>query len=717
MKTRSDIQGLRALAVALVVLSHANLLHLTGGYVGVDVFFVISGYLITTIILREYAANAARSNGLGWFSLRAFYLRRFKRIVPAAILVLVTTTVASFLLFNSVRAHGIAIDALWSAFFLANLHFINQTTDYFQQGFSTSPLQHFWSLAVEEQFYLVFPTLLLGALSIHGIKIRNIALNWRRRIGLLVGLISITSFIWAVIATNSNPASSYFSSFSRAWELGLGASLAICAQSSTVILPIRFRNLVSITGFLAILVSALLFTSSTPFPGFYTLIPTIGAALIIGLGINAEAGAETIIQKVSNSPPVTHLGNISYSVYLWHLPIIILASQKYAADSSKLWFKLVLIVFILLISSLTYLIYENPLRENINVPAGWYQNKFRSRRRSQNDDQSLLRQNMDFIAIGAVVIVALALILLPSHKSQDTTQNASPKFLTPSPTATNGVAGQTENTVNYANLLTSWQKKIAAGAELRRVPVEISPPMSHLKNSFNDFYFARLRDSSPIPNGKVAYLYGDSEAQRLSVLVLNALGSGWTIHVRSYPYCPIMDSSKLIDFWRVHNQCNKSQKEFFTEIGKVKPNLIVAMDLRGDIYGTGTDLLNETNSYRNDLLKSLSYMKNQSTHVLLIGAYPTGTALTDCVSQSGSLGSNCNRSPAAVNNMVQMEFEIANQLGIDYVDSRQWFCTATVCPPIIDNAAVLVDGTHTTSEIGLRLVPLLSAFLKQHRLL
>ena len=316
MKTRSDIQGLRALAVALVVLAHANLLHLAGGYIGVDVFFVISGYLITSIILREYAANAAISNGLGWFSLRAFYLRRFKRIVPAAMLVLLVTTATSYLIFNSVRAHGIAIDALWSVFFLANLHFINLATDYFQQGFSTSPLQHFWSLAVEEQFYLIFPTLLLGALSIHGMKIRNYALNWRRRVGILIGVISLASFGWAIYATHSNPASSYFSSFSRAWELGLGALLAVFAQSSKAFLPLRARQLVSVIGLLAILVTAFLFTSATPFPSFYTLIPTLGTALIIGSGINAEEASETLIQKISNFAPISYLGTISYSVYL-----------------------------------------------------------------------------------------------------------------------------------------------------------------------------------------------------------------------------------------------------------------------------------------------------------------------------------------------------------------------------------------------------------------
>ena len=166
MTMRSDIQGLRALAVTLVVLNHINLLWLNGGYIGVDVFFVISGFLITSGILREYDQNYRLNGGAGWFYLRAFYLRRIRLIFPAALLVLTVTVVFSFVFFNSLKAQRIFIDSIWSGLFLANFHFINVQTDYFQHTYSASPLQHFWSLAVEEQFYLFFPTLLLSCMSL-----------------------------------------------------------------------------------------------------------------------------------------------------------------------------------------------------------------------------------------------------------------------------------------------------------------------------------------------------------------------------------------------------------------------------------------------------------------------------------------------------------------------------------------------------------------------
>ena len=139
MKYRPDIEGLRAVAVLLVVLSHLGISGFRGGYVGVDIFFVISGYLITGLICSEYAKNAADNNGLGTFSLRAFYFRRVKRIVPMSLFVLLATTAASELLFNSVRAGRILNDSIWAVFFSANIHFINLATDYFQQGFATSP--------------------------------------------------------------------------------------------------------------------------------------------------------------------------------------------------------------------------------------------------------------------------------------------------------------------------------------------------------------------------------------------------------------------------------------------------------------------------------------------------------------------------------------------------------------------------------------------------
>ena len=370
-----DIQGLRALAVLLVVLSHVNVINLSGGYVGVDVFFVISGYLITQVIIREYTANAAQYNGLGWFSIRAFYLRRFIRIVPVAFLVLISTTVSAYLLFNDVRAQRISIDALWSALFLANFHFIGVETNYFQQGFSTSPLQHFWSLAVEEQFYLVFPTLLLGVVSLHGLRIFKFKLWWDRRIIILIGFLSLLSFSWAVYSTSNSPSSSYFSSLTRAWELGLGALLALFTHSSQRILGVRLRNLLSLLGFAAILFAAFSFTSSTPFPSFYTLIPTLGTVLIIGTGINVETHPQSIFQKISRFRFISYLGDISYSVYLWHLPILIMASETLDTDTTSFKFKIAVLILIILVSALTYFLYENPIRKKIKVPAKWYQKK------------------------------------------------------------------------------------------------------------------------------------------------------------------------------------------------------------------------------------------------------------------------------------------------------------------------------------------------------
>ncbi len=698
MKTRSDIQGLRALAVALVVLSHANLLHLNGGYVGVDVFFVISGYLITSIIIREYAANAARTNGLGWFSLRAFYLRRFKRIVPAALLVLIATTAASYLLLNSVKAHGIAIDALWSAFFLANLHFINLATDYFQQGLSTSPLQHFWSLAVEEQFYLIFPTLLLGALSLHGIKIRKVALNWRRRIGIMVGLLSVASLMWAVYATHSSPASSYFSSFSRAWELGLGALLAIFAQSSKKSLPLKSRNLVSTVGLLAILASAYLFTSTTPFPGLYTLIPTLGAAFIIGSGINAEEETETLIQRISNFAPISFLGKISYSVYLWHLPFLVIAGQRYANDSSKLWFKLVIITSILVISTVTYIIYENPLREKIKVPANWYEYKFRQRHIGQEDHRSLLRQNLGYLLGGVIAIIAIALVLLPSYHNQSTPQDIISHSVAPTPKITKSPTAQPTYSADYATLFSAWQQKIKLGNTLKFLPASITPCISCKSKESSKYGFLDILPLSQ--SAKEVYVYGDSVAFQFS-LFSREVFSGWKQHIRQFPGCGVSRSFSTPDRIGASGlDCAKAWSKFVAEITLKKPDLIVVV---------GSSANNPNFS------KTISFLSTRTKSLIYFGGRPQQPKfIIDCLGGGNSLGSNCFGHENA-NFLKQQAFEklaVLSNGGI-YVDYSKWLCADGECPPVIDNYLVFLDNEHPTQAILGKIAGLFLAMAKE----
>ena len=219
---RDDIQGLRAIAVLTVIASHAGVPFLPGGFVGVDVFFVISGFLISQLLFREVEKS-------GRVSIPRFYARRARRILPAATLVTLATILASAIWLSAVDLLAVAKDALWAVFFAANIHFAAVGTDYFAQEDPPSPLQHYWSLSVEEQFYLVWPALLL-----------LLVLLARRRgggglprplvLGVLV-LITASSFAWSVVSTGNDPLAAYFSTLARAWELGLGALTALVATA------------------------------------------------------------------------------------------------------------------------------------------------------------------------------------------------------------------------------------------------------------------------------------------------------------------------------------------------------------------------------------------------------------------------------------------------------------------------------------------------------
>src|SRR6201999_1154042 len=225
---RPDIEGLRAVAIVAVLLCHAGVPFLAGGYVGVDVFFVISGYLITKLLLGEM-------EGRGTVSLRNFYARRAKRLLPLSALLLAVVGVLSIVIFSPLRATETSGDIISSALYVANWHFAAQSVDYFAQGLEPSPVLHLWSLAIEEQFYLVWPGLMLAA-----------TWFWRRRgrsvrpaLWVTLAAILAASLVYGVVLTDDKPAFAYFSTFARAWELGLGAALALVG---TVRLP-RFGAL------------------------------------------------------------------------------------------------------------------------------------------------------------------------------------------------------------------------------------------------------------------------------------------------------------------------------------------------------------------------------------------------------------------------------------------------------------------------------------------
>jgi peptidoglycan/LPS O-acetylase OafA/YrhL len=343
---RPDVQGLRAIAVLLVVLFHAGVGPFSGGFVGVDVFFVISGFVITGVLLRERAQT-------GGTSLLGFYARRARRILPAATLVIIATVLMSYHWLGFIAANQVSHDARDAALFFANFHFISMSTNYFTARLPPSPLQHFWSLSVEEQFYFVYPAIFVAVI----LAGRRYALA-RKLVPVLLAVIGI-SFALSVFETASNANAAYFSPFTRAWELALGALIAVLGGLLSKIPPM-IAAVCTWAGAACLLVAALVYTSATAYPGDAVALPVIGTAAVIAGGVAAPAlGAEVLLRR----RPFQWLGAISYSLYLWHWPIIVVAEEE-ATHALSLLHRLVLVVVALAASALTYVLVENPVRKS-----------------------------------------------------------------------------------------------------------------------------------------------------------------------------------------------------------------------------------------------------------------------------------------------------------------------------------------------------------------
>lgn len=297
---RPDIQGMRALAVLGVVLYHAGLPWLPGGYVGVDVFFVISGYLITGLLFRELADT-------GRIALWSFYARRIRRLLPASAVVLLVTLAAAKLLLPALLLADISRDAMATSAFLSNMHFAYTDTDYLA-GTAPSLFQHYWSLAVEEQFYLVWPLIMVAA--------AGAALGRRKRIGVILFTICGVSLAACIVLTHIDQPWAFFGLHTRAWELGAGALLALSSAAVKKFHPWLHRAL-AWSGLALILGSMAVFTEELMFPGWAAVFPVLGTVALI-----AGGSGETPPLAFLGSRTAQYFGNISYSLYLWHWPLL-----------------------------------------------------------------------------------------------------------------------------------------------------------------------------------------------------------------------------------------------------------------------------------------------------------------------------------------------------------------------------------------------------------
>jgi len=304
---RPDIQGLRAIAVMLVILAHAGIPWVAGGFVGVDVFFVLSGFLITGLLLQEYEAN-------GRLALGAFYLRRLRRLLPALVIVVGITMIIVGWLFAEMDGRLILASQPFAVTWTSNFFFVLRGQDYFNELADKDVFLHTWSLGVEEQFYLLWPVLLLGFVTVAKI------LPLRRSLMLLVLLSFLVSVAWSYWY----PISAFYMMPARIWQFGIGGLVYLFAiewrNSDAPASDHRTKFLIS--GLVLIFGSAFLLDDQILYPGYWALFPSLGAAFVI------LAGSLKQTEKISSAglahPLLVYLGDRSYSLYLWHWPIIIL---------------------------------------------------------------------------------------------------------------------------------------------------------------------------------------------------------------------------------------------------------------------------------------------------------------------------------------------------------------------------------------------------------
>lgn len=296
---RLDVQGLRAVAVISVILFHANLPGFSNGFVGVDVFFVISGFVITGALARS-EKETLRSK------LNEFYRKRIIRIVPAATLTLLATAIATYYFLGAFSAVGTLEDIRWASFFSFNLRMINQGLDYFaSSGQQFSTVLHFWSLSVEEQFYFVYPLLVLALIAISS--------SWERLAVWVIGVASVASLLLAFSYQSSSTIVAFYSPFSRAWEFGLGCLVAVLIRSKE-----RLVSNAAIWSWVSsfVLLAAFLLTDMQP--QLRLLLADMSAASIIYFGSSLTSNKKITPNWILSTKPFRYVGDISYSLYLWH---------------------------------------------------------------------------------------------------------------------------------------------------------------------------------------------------------------------------------------------------------------------------------------------------------------------------------------------------------------------------------------------------------------
>ncbi len=700
---RPDIEGLRAITLFAIFGFHAEVPGMRGGFVGPDVFFVISGFLITGQLLREVSTT-------GTLRLSRFYGGRARRLLPVAATVGVVTVIASAYLLPLLQARRAICDGIASALYVPNFWFIAEGVHYFGGHLPPSPFQHYWTLGVEEQFYLLWPVLIIGtAWLIRRLRRRTKpgAPVSKRPYLMVFTLIAAISFGLSLVVTYVMPAVAYFSLPTRAWDFPAGALVALTAGQWSR-LPPRAAVITGWLGLGAILLACNQLSTATPYPGFAALLPVLGTALLIGAGCATPTQGCGRILAVS---PMRAIGRLSYAWYLWHWPLLVL-TPAWLGHPLGLAGRLATLLVSGGLGMLTLRYIENPLR--FATP--------------------LRRSPLASLAVGgaatamAACVGVVLLVTVPVPVGRGAPAAALSITAAPPPPGSNVDAYDAAVQHAFAQL----QAAVAASAELQAVPSNLNPPLAGVEAELKAMLLnGCLRE--PLQGGQPECATGDTASTTTVALVGDshaamwnpafeqvATQRHWRLETMAKGACPLLDLpitnhlfSGLVEHFE---HCEQWRGQILARLRAEHPRLIVVGLWRGYGSGGGNGWLSGFTSYDAAWIDSLTRLVRQlrgtGAQVLVLGPSPDPhTSVPTCLSGHLDDATACSppRSTAVNQPGITAESAATKAGGGQYTDLTELFCTTNRCPVIVGNTLVYIDEAHLTIEYSRLLAPVMGA--------
>lgn len=563
---RADIQGLRAVAILLVVAYHAGVPGFSGGYVGVDVFFVLSGYLISLLLVQEVERT-------GTVSLLSFYGRRGRRLLPGLAVVLVVTIAASALIYAPYEQRFLANTAAATAGYFSNIYFARAALDYHGPAAVDNPFLHAWSLSVEEQFYLVWPLLVLFGSGVLWKQQNQRGGKFRLLLWMIIA--AVVSFALSLYLTRGRPTTAFFLSPARAWEFAFGAIgvlLPVEVASAEPRVNIRDRYLSLINprfgfagwvGLTGIVLAGIMFDSRTTFPGVAALLPTVSTVLVL------RATKGSLISRFLSIRPLTEIGRLSYSWYLWHWPVLLLADAL--SGPLRLSARLGLMGLSLGFAALSYRLVENPIHHNRKLA---------------------LRPAYSILVSALITISVIALALIWRQGS-----------------------------IKWA----ATPKQESYSRTRRDLPVIYSMDCDQ------GYYSSEVKQCSfgkPDAPRQVV-LFGDSHAGQWFPTIESAfVERGWRLVVLTKSGCPIVDSPVFFaPLGRIYGECEVWRLRAIATIRELQPDML--------IIGSAAQYEFSRDEWKNGTDKVLTSLSESSKFVLMIRDTPRlGIDPTRCLARS-----------------------------------------------------------------------------------